>query len=89
MKLWVDPVSRRAMRDVAPTETRTCMVLPTGKPATAWREKTGASVSPIMSAAAALSSVASLISTPSKKKRRRHNLLWPRVYFSLQLKHRP
>jgi hypothetical protein len=31
----------------------------------------------------------SSISTPLRKKRRRQNLLWPRVNFSLQLKHNP
>jgi hypothetical protein len=75
MKLWVDPVSRRAMSSVVPTRTRTCMVLPMATPATAWSEKTGASVAPGSALAAASVSAVSSISTPSTKKRRRQNLL--------------
>ena len=63
------------MRDVAPTETRTCMVLPMATPATAWREKVGASTSPEMAVTAASPSGLSSISTPSTKKMRLQNLL--------------
>jgi hypothetical protein len=66
--------------------TMICMVLAMGTPATACREKQGASPS---FSASPVASAASSISTPSRKKMHRQNLLWPRVYFLLQLKQRP
>jgi hypothetical protein len=81
--LCVLPESSRATRDAAPSATTICMVPAMGTPTTACREKQGASAS--CSALPAASS----ISTPSRKKMSRQNLLWPRVYFSLQLKQRP
>jgi len=84
IKLWVLPESSSATRETEPRVTAICMVSPGATPATAWREKQGASVS-----AAPVSASASSISTPSKKKMRLQKRLWPREYFSLQLKHRP
>jgi hypothetical protein len=45
MKLWVDPESMSAMKDVAPRHTWSWIVLLAATPATACREKTGAAVS--------------------------------------------
>jgi hypothetical protein len=69
-----------------PSATAICMVPAMGTPATACREKQGASPS---FSASPVASAASSISTPFRKKMRRQNRLWPRVYFSLQLKQRP
>ena len=58
MKLWVEPVSRRAVRVTAPNVTRTCMVSQGCTPATACKEKTGAfSWSPSHAASSASVSV--------------------------------
>jgi hypothetical protein len=81
MKLCVLPESRSATREMAPSVTAICMVSAMGTPARACREKQGASPS----APTAASSVSS-ISTPSMKKMCLQNLLWPREYFSSQLK---
>jgi hypothetical protein len=51
MKLWVEPVSMSAMKDAAARSTWRWMVLLTGTPATACKEKTGASASGVSSAA--------------------------------------
>jgi hypothetical protein len=67
----------------APSYTASCMVSATGTLATACSEKQGASSS---SMAAVFSE--SSISTLSTKKILLQNLLWPREYFSSQLKHR-
>jgi hypothetical protein len=67
MKLWVEPLSRRATSEAAPTAMTSCIVSPQGTSATACREKMGASGSPILAAA---SSASSSISTPARKKRR-------------------
>jgi hypothetical protein len=63
------------MSGVMPTRTRTCMVLPMATSATAWSEKTGASVAPVSAVAAASASAASSISNPTTKKRRRQHLM--------------
>ena len=85
MKLWDEPLSTRATNVAAPSSTRSKMEPPTGTPATAWSENTGASVSG--GSAESSSSVSS--ATLSTKNRRLHTLLWPRVNFSSQLKHKP
>ena len=102
MKLCEEPESRSAEKRTLPMVTPIWRVSVKRTPASAEREKqgdawgvgvpatahmvnTGASCVP----AAALSPSTSSISTPSRKKRRRQNLLWPRVNFSLQWKHKP
>jgi hypothetical protein len=84
MKLWVLPESSSATRDTGPRVTAICIMLAAATPATACKEKQGASVP-----AVSVVSVASSISTPSMKKICLHKQLWPQVYCSLQLKQRP
>ena len=86
MKLCVLPESSSATREAGPRVTAICMVSAGATPATACREKSGAlgSAAPVSP-----STPVSSISTPSTKKRRLQKRLWPREYFSLQLKHKP
>jgi hypothetical protein len=91
MKLWDDPVSRRATATASPTETKTFIVwkLLARTPVMACSEIPGSS-SPRVSVEHSISSSTSSSSSVSPTSSTKSFLQqWPWTYFSSQLKHRP